>query len=116
MHDTSLPLTTSEYEEWGNPAEPEVEAYLATYSPYENVTGARYPALLVTAGFNDPRVSYHEPAKWVAKLRATTDSQSGPLVMWTELGAGHGGPSGRYDSWREEARVNAFVLSQLGCD
>ncbi len=116
MHDTSLPLTTSEYEEWGNPADPVVEAYLESYSPYENVSSARYPALLVTAGFNDPRVSYHEPAKWVAKLRATTDPASGPLLLWTELGAGHGGPSGRYDSWREEAKILAFVLQVLGCD
>jgi len=71
------------------------------------------PAMYVTAGLHDPRVAYHEPAKWVAKLRATTEG-GGPIVLRTELGAGHGGPSGRYDRWRDEARVLAFVLDALG--
>jgi oligopeptidase B len=108
--DPSLPLTVTEWEEWGNPVESaDVYAYMKSYAPYENVEAKDYPAMLVTAGLNDPRVSYWEPAKFVAKLRATkTDSNR--LLMKTEMGAGHMGPSGRYDAWREEAMVLAFVL------
>jgi oligopeptidase B len=111
--DETLPLTVTEWDEWGNPvADPEVYRYMKSYSPYDNVTAQRYPAILVTAGLNDSRVSYWEPAKWVAKLRATkTDDRL--IVLKTELGAGHGGPSGRYDAWRDEALVLAFVLDQL---
>jgi oligopeptidase B len=80
------------------------------YSPYDNVAaGASYPALYVTAGLNDPRVMYHEPAKWVAKLRDTATTR-GPLLLRTELGAGHAGPSGRYEVWRDEARLWTFLL------
>ena len=99
-----------EWEEWGNPVESaEVYEYMKSYAPYENVTATSYPNLLVTAGLNDPRVSYWEPAKWVARMRAvgTGDKR---LLMKTEMGAGHMGPSGRYDAWREEALVLAFVL------
>jgi oligopeptidase B len=86
---------------------------MKSYSPYDNVGAKTYPALLVTGGLNDPRVQYWEPAKWVAKLRAVkTDDRL--LVLKMELGAGHSGPSGRYDSWRDEAFVQAFVLDQLG--
>jgi oligopeptidase B len=108
--DPTLPLTVTEWEEWGNPIESaEVYAYMKSYAPYENVGAKDYPAMLVTAGLNDPRVSYWEPAKWVAELRvAKTDANR--LLLKTEMGAGHMGPSGRYDAWREEAMVLAFVL------
>jgi oligopeptidase B len=112
MLDETVPLTVTEYEEWGNPNDVEFYEYMKSYSPYDNVTDADYPAMLVTAGLNDPRVSYWEPAKWVAKLRAA--KQNGrPLLLQTQMGSGHSGPSGRYESWREEAFVTAFVLSQL---
>ncbi len=113
MADPSLPLTVTEWEEWGNPIDdPDAYAYMKSYSPYDNVTAKEYPAFFVSAGLNDPRVAYWEPAKWVAKLRATkTDDRL--LVLKTEMGAGHGGPSGRYDAWRDEALVLAFLLDQL---
>jgi oligopeptidase B len=113
MSDPSLPLTVTEWEEWGNPVD-DTEAYrvMKSYSPYDNVARTAYPAVLATGGLNDPRVSYWEPAKWVAKLRATkTDNRL--LVLKTEMGAGHGGPSGRYDAWRDEAMVLAFLIDQL---
>ena len=110
--DESLPLTVLEWEEWGNPNDPRFYALLKSYSPYDNVEAKAYPPMLVTAGLNDPRVSYWEPAKWVAKLRATkTDSNR--LLLRTKMGAGHMGPSGRYDAWREEAFVYAFILDTL---
>jgi oligopeptidase B len=112
MLDESLPLTVNEYEEWGNPADPEFYDYMKGYSPYDNVKAADYPALLVTAGLNDPRVSYWEPAKWVAKLRAMARGDR-PILLKTQMGAGHAGPSGRYEGWREEAFVTAFVLSEV---
>jgi len=112
MLDDSLPLTVNEYEEWGNPEDVEYYEYMKSYSPYDNVKAVDYPAMLITAGLNDPRVSYWEPAKWVAKLRATMTGDR-PLVFKTQMGAGHMGPSGRYDGWHEEAFVTSFVLSQL---
>jgi oligopeptidase B len=113
MFDASLPLTTVEWEEWGDPRDPEMGRYMASYSPYDNTVATAYPALFITAGLNDGRVSYHEPAKWCAKLRAArTDSAA--QIMRTELGAGHGGPSGRYDLWREEATFVAFALAVAG--
>jgi oligopeptidase B len=113
MLDPSLPLTVTEWEEWGDPREPDAYARMKSYSPYDNVHAAPYPALLVTTGLNDPRVAYWEPAKWVAKLR--TLSTSGKLiVLRTEMGAGHGGPSGRYDAWRDEAIVLSFVCDTVG--
>lgn len=112
--DPSLPLTVMEWEEWGNPVESaEVYEYMRSYSPYENVRETAYPAILATAGLNDPRVGYHEPAKWVARLRATATGDK-PLLLKTQLGAGHGGPSGRYDAWRDEAFVLAFILDTVG--
>jgi oligopeptidase B len=113
MMDRSMPLTVTEWDEWGNPGEDAATyRYMKSYSPYDNVEEKAYPALFVTAGLNDPRVCYWEPAKWVAKLRATkTDDRL--LVLKTELGAGHGGPSGRYDAWRDEALVLAFLIDQL---
>jgi oligopeptidase B len=112
MLDETVPLTVTEYEEWGNPADVEYYEYMKAYSPYDNVKADHYPAMLVTAGFNDPRVSYWEPAKWVAKLREMNPHHS-QLLLQTEMGAGHSGPSGRYESWREEAFVTAFVVSRL---
>jgi len=112
--DPSLPLTVLEWEEWGNPVDSqEVYRYMKSYSPYENIEAKDYPAMLVTAGLNDPRVSYWEPAKWVARLRTTKTDQN-ELVLKTEMGAGHMGPSGRYDAWRDEALVMAFVLDSVG--
>ncbi len=114
ISDETLPLTVLEWEEWGNPkADPEAYAYIKSYSPYDNVAEQPYPAMLVTAGLNDPRVSYWEPAKWVQRLRQRTTGDQ-PLLLKTEMGAGHMGPSGRYDAWRDEALVYAFVLDVAG--
>ncbi|MFI6261577.1 S9 family peptidase [Micromonospora sp. NPDC051006] len=111
--DPSLPLTVTEWEEWGNPLDdPEVYAYMKSYTPYENVAAVDYPAILAVTSLNDTRVLYHEPAKWIARLRAT--APQGDYLLKTEMGAGHGGPSGRYDSWREEAFINAWILDRLG--
>jgi oligopeptidase B len=116
MSDESLPLTITEWEEWGNPRDDvEAYAYMKSYSPFDNVHAADYPAMYVTAGLNDPRVGYWEPAKWVAKLRVTKTDEN-PLLLRTELGAGHRGPSGRYDAWRDEARVHAFILAVVGAE
>jgi oligopeptidase B len=112
MLDPTMPLTVTEREEWGDPRDPEVAAEMASYAPYENVRAVDYPPMLVTAGLADPRVSYHEPAKWVARLRAMATG-GGPILLRTELSAGHGGPSGRYDAWREEARTLTFLLIVL---
>jgi len=112
--DETLPLTVTEWEEWGNPvADPEIYKVMKAYAPYDNVEAKGYPAMLVTGGLNDPRVSYWEPAKWVAKLR-TTKTDDNLLLLKTEMGAGHAGPSGRYDAWRDEALVLAFLLVELG--
>lgn len=123
MLDPSLPLTVIEWDEWGDPLH-EAEAYgwLQGYSPYENVadraTAGPYPAILATAGLTDPRVGFHEPAKWVARLRdqghGTTGDDDRPVLLKVELGAGHGGPTGRYDAWRDEAHTLAFLLTNLG--
>jgi oligopeptidase B len=113
MLDPSLPLTVIEYDEWGNPSDPETYAYIRSYSPYDNVEAKEYPHLLITAGLNDPRVAYWEPAKWAAKLRATKTDQN-RLLLRTNMDAGHGGASGRYDSLRETAFKYAFVLDVLG--
>jgi oligopeptidase B len=113
MLDASLPLTVIEYDEWGNPNDRASYEYIRSYSPYDNVEARRYPHMLVTAGLNDPRVAYWEPAKWTAKLRAqkTDDNR---LLLRTNMGAGHGGASGRYDYLREIAFKYAFVLDVLG--
>ncbi|MBX7269536.1 S9 family peptidase [Micromonospora sp. Llam7] len=110
--DPSLPLTVTEWEEWGNPlADPEVYAYMKSYTPYENVAALDYPAILAMTSLNDTRVLYHEPAKWIARLRAV--APQGDYLLKTEMEAGHGGPSGRYDAWREEAFVNAWTLDRF---
>jgi oligopeptidase B len=113
MLDASIPLTTGEWEQWGNPAVKEHYDYMKTYSPYDNVERKGYPAMLVTTGLNDPRVAFWEPAKWVAKLR-THKTDANPLLLKTNLGAGHGGSSGRYDALREQAFRYAWILTQLG--
>jgi oligopeptidase B len=113
MSDPSLPLTVPEYEEWGDPNDPTFAAAIRSYSPVDNVRDAAYPAILATGGLNDPRVSYWEPAKWVEHLR-DHDTGGRPILLKTELGAGHGGPSGRYDAWRERALFAAFALDQAG--
>ena len=112
MMDASLPLTVIEYDEWGNPQDPQAYAYIRSYSPYDNVTAKDYPHMLVTAGLNDPRVAYWEPAKWTAKLRATKTDQN-RLLLQVNMGAGHGGASGRYYSLRELAFKYAFILDVL---
>ncbi|MEO8096129.1 MAG: S9 family peptidase [Acidobacteriota bacterium] len=111
--DATLPLTIGEWEEWGNPSEAKFYDYIKSYAPYENVAAQEYPAILVTAGLNDPRVSYWEPAKWVAKLRALKTG-SNELLLKTEMGAGHFGPSGRYDHLKETAFNYSFLLRTLG--
>ena len=112
--DDTLPLTVTEWEEWGNPVEDEaVYDYMAGYTPYDNVDERAYPAILATGGLNDPRVQYWEPVKWVQKLRASTTSDR-PIYLKMEMGAGHQGPSGRYDAWKDEAFVFAFILDALG--
>ncbi len=109
MLDASIPLTVIEWEEWGNPADPEYYHYMKSYSPYDNVEAKDYPAILATAGLNDPRVQYWEPAKWVAKLRACKTDDN-PLLLKTEMGAGHFSKSGRYDYLEEVALEYAFIL------
>lgn len=114
MLDASLPLTPGEWPEWGNPIE-DKEAFelIRSYSPYDQVKAQPYPPIMVTAGLNDPRVTYWEPAKWVAKLRELkTDSNE--LILKTNMGAGHGGKSGRFESLKETAEEFAFILWQLG--
>ncbi len=113
MLDPDLPLTVTEYDEWGNPEEPDVYARIKAYAPYENIKAQAYPALLVIAGYNDSRVQYWEAAKWVAKLRATkTDDNL--LLLKTELGAGHGGMSGRYQGLHDVALEYGFIFKVLG--
>lgn len=112
MYDEELPLTITEWDEWGNPATEPLASYMLSYSPYDQTTARDYPAILITAGLNDVRVSYHEPAKWIAKLRAVRTNDA-PLIMRCEMGAGHAGPSGRYDLWREEARTLSFLITTV---
>ena len=113
MLDAELPLTPGEWPEWGNPIESkQAFAYMLSYSPYDQVVAQDYPPLMVTAGLNDPRVTYWEPAKWVAKLR-TTKTDDNALLLKTNMGAGHGGKSGRFASLYETAEEFAFILTQL---
>ena len=113
MLDASLPLTVGEYEEWGNPNEKQFYDYIKSYAPYENVAPKDYPTMLVTAGLNDPRVSYWEPAKWTAKLRAMKKDNH-LLLLKTNMGSGHFGSSGRYEYIKETAFDYAFLLDALG--
>ncbi len=115
MLDASLPLTVAEYEEWGNPNEAEAFAYMRSYSPYDNLKAGVYPAMLVKTSLNDSQVMYWEPAKYVAKLR-TLKRNDAPLLLHTNMEAGHGGASGRYDYLKEIAFDYAFLLTQLGVE
>jgi oligopeptidase B len=113
MLDDSIPLTTNEYDEWGNPKEREDYEYMLSYSPYDNVRAQDYPAMFVTTGLWDSQVQYYEPAKWVAKLRALKTDQN-PIFLHVDMEAGHGGKSGRFQRYREIAMEYAFVMSQAG--
>ncbi len=115
MSDPSLPLTVIEYEQWGNPAEPAAYEYMRSYSPYDNVSAQNYPHMLITAGLNDPRVAYWEPAKWVARLRTLKTDQN-LLLLRTNTDAGHSGASGRYDFLHEIALDYAFLFQVLGVE
>ena len=113
MLDASIPLTTFEYDEWGNPADKKFYDYMLSYSPYDNVAAKAYPALYVGTGLWDSQVQYYEPAKWVARLRAKkTDTH--PLLLRINMEAGHGGKSGRFERYRQASEWQAFVLEQLG--
>jgi oligopeptidase B len=113
MLDASVPLTAQEWEQWGNPHRADHYAYLKQYSPYDNVAAKAYPWMLVTTSLNDSQVMYWEPAKWVARLRATK-TDANPLYFKVNLGGGHGGSSGRYDRLREIAFKYAFMLDAVG--
>ena len=112
MHDETLPLTITEWDEWGNPADEPLASYMLSYSPYDQTTAGDYPPVFITAGLNDVRVSYHEPAKWIAKLRAVRTNHE-PLIMRCEMGAGHSGPTGRYELWLDEARTLTFLIAVI---
>jgi oligopeptidase B len=113
MLDDSLPLTVTEFEEWGNPKNSTEYAYMRSYSPYDNLAPKAYPTMLVKTSFNDSQVMYWEPAKYVARLRAVKTDQN-PLVFKINMAGGHGGSSGRYDRLREAAFDYSFLLTQLG--
>ena len=113
MLDESLPLTTGEYEEWGNPNEEESYRYMLSYSPYDNIKAQNYPNMLVTGGINDSQVLFHEPAKYVAKLRSMkTDDNI--LILHMNMDSGHGGATGRYDGIKDTAFEFAFILNRVG--
>ena len=113
MLDKTIPLTTNEYDEWGNPEQQRWYDVMARYSPYDNVTAQKYPALYVGTGLWDSQVQYYEPAKWVARLRAT-ETGTNPLVFRINMEAGHGGKSGRFERYKQNAEAQAFMLGQLG--
>jgi oligopeptidase B len=115
MLDETLPLTVGEFEEWGNPKKKDEYEYMKRYDPYLNLEMKDYPAILVRTSFNDSQVMYHEPAKYTAKLRELKTDKN-PLLLVTNMGAGHGGASGRYDRLREIALGYAFLLWQAGVD
>jgi oligopeptidase B len=111
MLDESIPLTTNEFDEWGNPKQKEYYRYMLSYSPYDNVSAKAYPALFVGTGLWDSQVQYYEPAKWVAKLRRLKTDQN-LLVFRINMEAGHGGKSGRFQKYREIAEEYAFLIDQ----
>ena len=113
MSDATIPLTAQEWEQWGNPMRADEYAYMRQYSPYENVRRQQYPAMLITSGVNDSRVAYWEPTKWVAKLRELK-TDANPLLLRMNMGAGHGGSSGRYERLKEVAFDYAFMLARVG--
>ena len=112
MLDETIPLTSNEWDEWGDPREAEAYAYMLSYSPYDNVTAQAYPALFVGTGLWDSQVQYFEPAKWVARLRDRATGEA-PLVFRTNMEAGHGGKSGRFRRYRDMAEYYAFMLEEL---
>ncbi len=114
MLDETIPLTTGEFDEWGNPKNETFYNYMKEYSPYDNVTSQKYPAILVTTGLHDSQVQYWEPAKWVAKLRDKRTDKTVPLLMYCNMETGHGGASGRYEAYKEIAMEYAFMLDLLG--
>ena len=113
MSDPDIPLTTSEYGEWGNPAHPAEYAYMKQYSPYDNVKAQGYPNLLVLTSFSDSQVQYFEPAKWVAKLR-DLKTDNNPLLFKTNMTGSHGGSSGRFERLRERALEYSWMMGILG--
>lgn len=113
MMDESIPLTTGEYDEWGNPADPEYYRYMKSYSPYDNVAPLEYPHMLVTTGLHDSQVQYWEPAKWVARMRSCKKGEN-RLLLYTNMEAGHGGASGRFEALKETAMEYAFLLDMAG--
>jgi oligopeptidase B len=113
MLDESIPLTTNEFDEWGNPKDPKYYAYMLSYAPYDNVERKAYPALFVSTGLWDSQVQYYEPTKWVARLR-DHKTDANPLVFRINMEAGHGGKSGRFRQFRDTAEFYAFMLEQLG--
>ena len=116
MCDRDLPLTVTEWEEWGDPTSDEtIYRKMRDYGPYESVGPLPYPPIFATAGLNDTRVGFWEPTKWVAAIRENSTSDA-PAMLWTDLGAGHGGPTGRYDAWWDEARVLTFVIGCVGAE
>lgn len=113
MLDESIPLTTGEFDEWGNPKDPVYYNYMKSYSPYDNVAAVSYPALLVTTGLHDSQVQYWEPAKWVARMRKLSSNQN-PILLYTNMEAGHGGASGRFRRLKEVAMEYSFLLEMAG--
>lgn len=116
MLDETIPLTTGEFEEWGNPKDEQYYHYIKSYSPYDNITALPYPAMLVTTGLHDSQVQYWEPAKWVAKLRDYKTNPSTPLYLWCNMSTGHGGASGRWERFKEVAMEYAFLLDLANKD
>jgi oligopeptidase B len=114
MHDPTLPLTTNEWEEWGDPvSDKEAYDWIKAYSPYDNVQPVPYPRVLATGGLTDPRVGHFEPAKWVQRLRSAHPDNPRRILLKMELSAGHFGPSGRYAAWRRYAFLTSFVLDAI---
>ena len=113
MLDNTLPLTTQEYEQWGNPNVKADYDYMMTYSPYDNITAKNYPNILATGGLNDSQVGYHEPAKWVAKLRALKTDKN-ITILKINMESGHGGATGRFESLKDDALNYAFILDRMG--
>jgi oligopeptidase B len=113
MLDESIPLTTGEFDEWGNPKDKESYDYMKSYSPYDNVAAKNYPPILVTTGLHDSQVQYWEPAKWVARLREMKTDKN-PLLLYTNMDAGHGGASGRFRQFKETAMEYTFLLDLAG--
>jgi oligopeptidase B len=113
MMDESIPLTTGEYDEWGNPNNEEYYHYIKSYSPYDNVVKQDYPAVLATTGLHDSQVQYWEPAKWVARLRDNNTSDA-PILLYTNMDTGHGGASGRFERYKDTAMEYAFLLDMVG--